>query len=116
MTEGKQSLGRCFSCCVRSGLLKTNGPHLYECSDCTQWAGAGYVLVLRVGEDGGVAGTPVHLHLHQTVPVPGTVLHQVDQQAHTLDTVTEGQGSAAATSAASQGSQGGGDVTITKNM
>lgn len=58
----------------------TKAVYLYECSNGAQWAGAGDVLVLRVEQDGGVAGTltSLHLHLHQTVPVPGTVLHQID--------------------------------------
>ncbi len=66
----------------------TLNAYLYKCSDGAQWAGAGDVLVLRVEQDGGVAGTltSLHLHLHQTVLVPGTVLHQVDQQAQTLNT------------------------------
>ena len=62
--------------------------HLYECSDGAQRAVAGDVLVLRAQQDGGVAGTltSLHLHLHQAVLVPGTVLHQVDEQAQTLNT------------------------------
>lgn len=64
--------------------------HLYERSDGTERAGAAEVWVLRTQQDGGVKGTltSLHLHLHQTILVPGTVLHQVNQQAQTLNTNT----------------------------
>lgn len=65
-------------------------PYLYESRDGAQRPAAvvttAQVLMLLAEQDGGVARplTPIHLHLHQEVSIPGTVLHQVDQQPQTL--------------------------------
>lgn len=64
--------------------------YLHKRSNGAERARAAEVCVLRTQQDGGVEGnlTSLHLHLHQTILVPGTVLHQVNQQAQTLKTHT----------------------------
>lgn len=65
---------------------------LHKRSDGAERAGAAELCALRTQQDGGVEEnlTSLHLHLHQTILVPGTVLHQVNQQAQTLNTHTLG--------------------------
>lgn len=69
------------------------GTDLYEGGDGAERAAAAVSVSVRGAEHGGVAGhwALLHHHLHQAVLVPGTVLHQVDEQTQTLNT-TQTQG------------------------
>lgn len=66
--------------------MRSGDTNLHKSGDGAQWAAAAISISIRWAEHGGIAGPRLHHHLHQTILVPGTVLHQVDEQTQTLNT------------------------------